>query len=203
MPSAGIKPGNVPTARVGPILDSLIRERWPYGGGHEILAEKVGCEQSTIATIIEQQWEGVEFDLADSLLCALGRWDIWHGVLEDIYPTKFWSTCSLPGCDRRFAESSRGRHGPKKYCCKAHAKLAYDVRHGNAVGLFRRKRGYCLKGHKIAGKNAKRITNGTFQCRICDNERRRKRRASSPELRERAREYDRAYRTRKKAALAA
>jgi hypothetical protein len=169
MPSAGIKPGNVPTARVGPILDALIRERWPYGGGHEILAEKVGCEQSTIATIIEQQWEGVEFDLADSLLCALGRWDIWHGALEDIYPTKFMETCALSSCGKRFPEFKRGHL--KRYCSKKCQLHAATARH-RGIGENRfRARGYCWSGrHRIVGDNKATRKDGTSYCRACDRE---------------------------------
>lgn len=68
-----MKPGNIPTQEVGPILGMLVNDRWPHGGGYEILAEKVGCDQSTIASIIDQRNPGVSFDFADSLFCALGR----------------------------------------------------------------------------------------------------------------------------------
>lgn len=195
MPSAGIKPGNVPTARVGPILDALIRERWPYGGGHEILAEKVGCEQSTIAQIIEQKWEGVEFDLADSLLCALGRWDIWHGALEDIYPTKFWSTCELPGCDRKFPEYQRGVGTPvKRFCSRSHTNQGWGVRSGKRPGHRYRQRNRCNKGHILTPENTivrRRADRDEVMrnCKKCE-------RANS-------RERQKRYRARKRAARAA
>lgn len=80
-----MKPGSVPTARVGPIIGELVAERWPHGGGFEVLGEKVGCDSSAIEAIVRQDNLGVKFDLADRVLCALGRPDIWQGQLADLY----------------------------------------------------------------------------------------------------------------------
>ena len=97
-----MRAGHVPTERIAPVLTLLIRESWPHGGGMDVLAEKVGCDPEAIAGIIHRENPGVTFDLADRLICALGRWDMWHGELEDIYPIKFMETCALPSCGKQF-----------------------------------------------------------------------------------------------------
>lgn len=203
-----MKTGSVPTAVVGPVIAQLIEERWPARRrpegeewGVSILAEKVGCHPDALDAIIRQKSEGVGFDFVDKILCALGRPDIWIGALADVYnDIVFMSGCALSGCNRSFRESSRGRHGPKRYCCARHAKHAYDVRKGASTGQFLRKRGYCLKGHKMTPENSKRNTDGKVQCRTCDNARRRERRRENLE-RERA--YQREWSRKKRAARAA
>jgi hypothetical protein len=184
----GVKTGNVPTERIAPILYTLIRERWPHGGGLEVLSEKVGCDATAIAGIIDKQNEGVAFDLADRLLCALGRWDIWHGELEDIYPTKFIETCALPSCNKTFPERRSGPH-IKRYCSYRCMDLGRQVKAGRATGERLRQRGYCLKGHKL---------NGQRQCVICRREQRKRRKGDTAYL-EHVRQQQREWRREKMA----
>lgn len=197
-----MRAGNVPTARVGPIIGELARERWPQGG-YEVLAEKVGCDESAIRVIIEQRCPGVEFDLADSIITALGRWDMWHGVLADIYPTKFYETCALHSCNRRFPEKFNGRTR-KRYCSPRCATLANAVRRGEATGDRLRQKGYCLNGHKMTPENTikkwrKRDNKWEHQCRECKRKSQRewmRRKRQDPAFRERAVEKTRQWRAR-------
>lgn len=92
MGATGVKAGNVPTDRVGPLIKELVEERWPEWrrgfeepGGLEILAEKIGCTPDAIDNIIRQAWPGAQFNLVDRIFCALGRPDLWWGVLNDVY----------------------------------------------------------------------------------------------------------------------
>lgn len=183
-----MKPGNVPTEHLGPIVAELIAERWPQGGGVEVLAEKVGCDYKTVENVVKQTHEGVDFDLADKLLCALGRVDMWRGVLADVYlEMQFVETCALPGCGKTFPEQQIGR--AKRYCSKNCGYLGQRVKRGVATGERLRKRGMCLKGHRLTPDNV-RITkrgDGVLRtCRTCD--------------RERQREWARAKRARRKVA---
>lgn len=174
----------------------LIRERWPHGGGIDVLAEKVGCDWGTIAGIIDQDNPGVSFDLADKLISTgLGRWDIWHGALADIYPTKFMETCALPGCGKTFPEYHRGPFR-KRYCSKKHQRASRWSCHHRV----RR----CRKGlHKMTPENTYILRNNGReykQCRACKLEYQRTRYHTSPRAREMMRKNLRAYRARKAAA---
>jgi hypothetical protein len=82
-----VRAGHVPTARIAPVLRRLISDRWPHGGGLDVLAEKVGCNASTIEGILAQDYPGLSFYLADDLFCALGR-PMEDVGLADIY----WNT---------------------------------------------------------------------------------------------------------------
>jgi hypothetical protein len=165
-----IQAGNIPTARFGPVIAELIRDRWPHGGGYDVLAEKVGCDRDAIDGIVRQTYPGVGFDLADRLLCGVGRYDMWHGVLEDIYPTKFMATCAIHSCNVQFPESSKSGR-PKIYCSPACCRLAYKIRQGEAPGHRHVKRNRCFRGHKLEGDNlmVNRTADGKEkrQCREC------------------------------------
>lgn len=177
-----MKPGSVPTARIAPVIYTLIAERWPHGGGLEVLAEKIGCDQSAIASIIDQDNPGVGFDFADNLLCALGRADMWYGTLSDIYPTKFIETCESRACNKRFPEKMHAGH-KQRYCSWRCFRYEWNVRAGNSSG--NRKQGRCNKGHKFTPENTALNGRGGRICRTCKQER------------------QRAFRARKRAARAA
>jgi hypothetical protein len=162
-----VRAGNVPTARVAPVLERLILERWPNGGGIDVLAEKVDCDASTIEGIVAQEYPGVAFDLADSLLCALGPGiRAWRGELEDVYyGVEFVSTCALPSCGKTFAETGRG--GRRLYCSRKCRNLNAMVRDGRATGERLRAKKRCLKGHRLTPDN---VVQGN-RCRACRRER--------------------------------
>lgn len=196
-----MKPGNVPTAVVGPVIEELVRERWPHSG-YEVLAEKVGCHVDSIDAIVRQESPGAEFDLVDKILCALGRPDMWIGALADIYPTKFMETCALHSCNKKFPERFGGRTR-KRYCSPRCSTLGNAVARGEATGKRLRQKGYCLKGHKMTPENTitkwrERDQAYEHQCRECkrttQREWLRKKRAESPEFRQRALERTRRWR---------
>ena len=182
-----MKPGNVPTSRIGPLLGDLIRDRWPHNGGIEVLAEKVGCDWTAIEGIIKGVHEGVSFDLADKLFCALGRVDVWQGQLSDVYSkVRFMQTCAVPSCCKTFPEQKVGGF-VKKYCSPRCATLAHGIREGRCSGERLRQKNKCLKGHKLTPENTyltKRKDRIERSCRTCQREYQRewarKRRATDP-----------------------
>lgn len=166
-----MKPGSVPTARIAPILGELIRERWPHGGGCGVLAEKVGCDASTVEGVVAQDYPGVPFDLADALLVGLGRWDIWHGVLADIYPTTFMERCAAPGCNKQFPEYHRGGK-PKRTCSPRCKSRLESVKLGRVKSPGARVMGRCNRGHRLTPENTKISKDTGFRrCRTCARER--------------------------------
>lgn len=203
-----MRPGNVPTSVVGPVIATLIEDRWPARlrpdaeeYGTTILAEKVGCHIDSIDAIVRQVNPGAEFDLVDKILCALGRPDMWIGQLADIYPTKFVETCALHSCNKKFPERFGGRTR-KRYCSPRCSTLGNAVARGEATGARLRQKGYCLKGHKMTPENTitkwrERDQKFEQQCRECkratQREWMRKKRAD-PEFRQRAVERTRRWR---------
>lgn len=166
-----MKQGHVPTARLAPIIELLMKERWPHVDACDELGLKAGCDKSTIRRIIEQRNPGVSFDLADSLLCALGRADLWWGELNDIYKDlRFHETCALPSCGRTFPESDRSGK-PKRFCSDNCRSLYHKTSAGKATGNRYVQRGRCFKGHKVTPENTIviRLKDGTTrkQCRAC------------------------------------
>lgn len=177
-----MKPGSVPTARVAPILEALINDRWPYSdddvlavgdlaSGYAILADKAGCDPTTITKIIAQKHEGVNFDLADRLFCALGRPDVWRGELLDVYEEMvFVQRCALHSCSKTFPEKWSARR--KIYCSVNCKVLAAHVVSGARPGNRFIAKGYCRSGrHRMTPENAvpHRDGRGHF-CRECDRE---------------------------------
>lgn len=177
-----MRPGNVPTARVGPILEKLIQDRWPYSEedaessgiptGQVVLAGKVGCDPTTIAKIIAQENAGADFDLVDRLFCALGRPDVWRGELLDIYEgMRLLERCAHPDCSAQFLQPSHGCRR-KRYCSQACAdsgRRGYRrIKHFK--GRAQRKHSAkCRNGHQRTPENTITLKSGRIRCRICNN----------------------------------
>jgi hypothetical protein len=141
---------------VGPVVAQLVCERWPHGGGYEVLAEAVGCHRDTIEGIVAQHNEGLDFDLADKILSKLGRPDLVP------CPETFWETCASPFCSRRFPEY---QHGPRKlYCSRRCGAMAFNLRHDRGSGMTVSNR--CRRGHELTPENSV-LQCGRRTCRIC------------------------------------
>ena len=169
-----MKPGNVPTAKVGPILGDLIRDRWPHGNGVDVLAEKAGCDWTAIEGIVKGVHEGVSFDLIDKLFCCLGRVDLWQGVLKDVYDSVvFVQTCNLHSCSKTFPES-KPRNQLQRYCSPACRSLAQKVRRGEKPGDRFQQRGKFRCGHKMTPENSVPVKTAVGLKRTCRTCRRQK-----------------------------
>ena len=171
-----MKPGNVPTSRIGPLLGDLIRDRWPHNGGIEVLAEKVGCDWTAIEGIIKGVHEGVSFDLADKLFCALGRVDVWQGQLKDVYDnTQLLERCANPGCESMFVPDSHSGPTRRKYCSHACLWSAYNQRRGKTKRVIKRHRSggfirVCKNGHRRTPETTATRVDGKRECLLCKRE---------------------------------
>ena len=180
----------IPIVEIGPVIGELIAERWPYGGGQAILAEKIGCDESTIWQIANGEKPYGEFDLIDRILCALGRFDHWYGRFEHIYPTKFMETCLNPMCNRKFPERGGGARR-RRYCGRKCRQLHHLIKQGKATGM--KAAGRCHKGHRLTPDNIIRRPDGKRECRECSTANRRHRYATDPVYRARAAESRRRW----------
>jgi hypothetical protein len=192
-----MKPGHVPTAVVGPLVARLMEE-----GRDDVttLALRAGCDWGTIIQVVEQEYEGVSFDIADKLLCALGCPDLVP------MPEVFMETCAVPACQQRFVEKAPGGH-VKRCCCRRCASTRQAIRKGKATGQRLRQRGYCLKGHRMAGDNLRIDKRGQKVCKTCQRDYQRewarKRRMTDPVFLRKSTESKRRWRERQKLKLAA
>lgn len=178
-----MKPGNVPTTRVAPILESLINDRWPYSdddvlavgdlaSSYAILADKAGCDPTTITKIIAQKYEGVDFDLADRLFCALGRPDVWRGELLDVYEgMQILERCAHPDCSVCFAPPLHGGRR-KRYCSQSCADSGRRglrrIKHFRGRAQLKHS-AKCRNGHLRTPENTIHLQSGRIRCRVCNN----------------------------------
>jgi hypothetical protein len=166
-----VKAGNIPTAAIAEKLDMLIRDRWPHGNGLTILAEKLGCDESTIRIVLEQRHPGTSFDFVDRLFCALGRPMEDVGLGDVYWNVGFVETCALHSCGKTFPERFNGRTR-KRYCSSRCSSLGNAVARGEATGDRLRLKGKCLKGHDMTPENTitkwrERDQKYEYQCREC------------------------------------
>lgn len=203
-----MKPGRVPTTRIAPILETLIKDRWPYSDedadssgiptGQAVLSGKVGCDTTTIAKIIAQENAGVDFDLADRLFCALGRPDVWRGELLDLYEgMTILEKCRRDGCSVSYVPRMGGPSGFQRYCSRRCRQMANLKAVGKVKDATKRNlKTSCRNGHKRTPEN----TANDGACRICDRAaQKRKRERMTPEQRAVVRAYNRAYHQKRKA----
>ena len=188
-----MKPGSIPTETVAPKLAMLIRDRWPHGGGLDVLAEKVGCDVSALEGVLAQDSPGVAFDLADALFCALGRpmedvglGDIYwafdlEGEASRDYIPKGHLRCQRTGCGKIFQPHHRapktGPHQPR-YCSSACNDAAYRHRlRGVKRGVYgpghHIRKMVCAQGHDLTPDNIARRKDGKRVCLTCQRERQR------------------------------
>lgn len=196
-----MKAGNVATAEVGPILERLVRERWPHDNGCEMLSQTVGCDESAVRSVMEQRHEGVAFDFADRLFCALGQPMEHVGLADTFWTVEFRETCALHSCSHTFKERFNGPTR-KRYCSPRCATLGNAVKQGRATGERLRQKGMCLKGHRMTPENTivkERNGRAEYQCRECKRTKQRewlRKKKLDPAFREKALEATRRWRER-------
>jgi len=195
-----MRAGHVPTAVVGPLVAQLVEERWPWGDGYSVLAEKAECDESAIRQVVEQRYQGVQFDLADRLLTRLGRPDLVP------MPKTFVETCRVPSCHHQFHERMPGGN-VKRSCSTRCGSVWQAMQKGKGTGQRLRQRGYCLRGHRMVGENVRVDKRGQRQCRTCQRDYQRewarRRRMTDPIFLRKSTESKRRWRERQKLRLAA
>lgn len=79
------------------------------------LAERMGLEDSDWLMRLHtgsRRPETMDFDFADALLCAMGKYDLWYTELRDIYyGTTLLETCETEGCKRKVTSKTDDKAG--------------------------------------------------------------------------------------------
>lgn len=147
-----------------------------------LLCERQGLEYGTVAKLL-YRWRnpdcgdgpvrGVDFDMADKLLCGASMFDMWRGELIDYYykVDLRWKKCECTGCEVMFRpkHAAAGATG-QKYCSKACKSSAQKIRNGRT---HRRQKnwsgtkGKCRHGHARTPENTKFRGNGKMECLLC------------------------------------
>jgi hypothetical protein len=163
----------VPVEEFGPVLRRLLTS---YDAeSQEVVADRAGISVDTITRILSGERESCEFDVADSLLCALNATQLWYGELGHIYYTLdlAWEKCACPGCEAIFTleYDTLGRMKQRLYCSTACRTAAHKIRHGvHKQRLPKSRRNmekFCRNGHPKTPENIIEFSNGTSTCRIC------------------------------------
>lgn len=94
------------------------------------LAERANIARDTLGSYLSGERNSVEFDVADRLLIAIGRVDLWRGRLLEYYENVdlTWQTCACPGCSRMVKQDSHDlcrwdgctKVGKTRGLCNAH-----------------------------------------------------------------------------------
>ena len=139
---------------------------------------------STLVTWFEKPErcaDGLPFPVADAILCATGKVDLWRGVLAEFYENvdMTWVQCESPACDRWFRQG-RVTTGPtvKRYCSKACSDATTRLQRGEQStirknyggGGKRRKSNKCRNGHERTPESTKIRKNGKMECLLCHRE---------------------------------
>ena len=196
--------GRVPSA---PILGAL--RKYVEEQGTEtpmFVVEGIAARSGIPFSTLESWYYGknrtptMRFQIADSLLCAVGMWHLWYYELSDIYQNVdlTWRKCACPGCEVWFRPKYdyAGPTAPR-FCSKTCKTTNCRIEAGQLRSRQKKagREGVCWKGHKMVGKNLRILANGDRSCRQCFNEKQRLRRANrSPEQKAKNAAYHRAWR---------
>lgn len=75
--------------------------RFHYMSGTGVLAREAGISEDSLYRYTMGRYKWMKFDVADRLLCAMNRVDLWHSELSDIYwtvPLYDKTKCENPDC---------------------------------------------------------------------------------------------------------
>lgn len=185
-----------------------------------ILAIRVDMEEDTLRKLV---WQGrggttIDFDLADRLLCKMGRSDVWHGRLNELYsnvvliddgPKRAYGRpsgarmCEGAECSTEFVPDPRSPH--QRFCSTSCKRKSYWKRRREREGVkprFGTRYGQCPNGHERSPENTYVRPSGSVSCRVCGREKEAERYAD-PQYRQKRIESARLYRERKRKSHAA
>ena len=159
----------MPVTAILPILQEYLdsQDETRDIGPVTALAERMGnTTEDWLLRILKGKVKTVDFDFADTLLCAVGRFYLWYSdPLRDIYESVVLAeVCERPGCGRKFISEGPGAGG----LCPSCVKRAEIMERVPAV---------CAWGHPMTDENV--IINATthyYECRECRNSNARARR---------------------------
>ncbi len=161
----------------------------------ETLADRADMHKNTLERMLNGRSATIDFDMADRLLCAAGKSNLWWGPLREVYETASLSpplgphvvgrasgarTCARHGCSVTFIPPKKA---PYKRFCSSTCKAVDWKQRKNGVksrirGPGRVLEAYeCRNGHVRTPKNTGINCRGTRYCLICHRERTREHRA--------------------------
>lgn len=159
-----------------------------------LLAERADMHGDTLQKIVVGRSKTIDFDVADRLLCVLGKADCWRGELQEVYaqaklddgrkqrttvkPSKA-KRCARRGCSVQFVPS---KHGPKqRFCSNACRNSAWKLSKGMKTGPRGPGRSLeafaCRNHHERTPENTGTNSRGHRYCLTCHRDSMRRQRA--------------------------
>ena len=148
-----------------------------------LLAERADMHGDTLQKIVSGRNKTIDFDVADRLLCVIGKADMWYGELRDVYAEAMFDddlprraakasgekVCARRGCSETFVPPKL-RPG-QKYCSTTCCGAAFWQRKHKVKTRLRGKGRHleahvCKNGHERTAENTE-IKNGVRRCLIC------------------------------------
>ena len=178
-------------------VDDHDKNRFP--GPVQVLAERVGIHPDTMRAYLSGKLVTIDFDIADRMLCKIGRVGLWRTALLDLYeaidltsPSRYVvteriKTCAAPSCGVQFAPHPLPQGGGRArlYCstkCRiraANIRMATKRRNGKAK-RYGSPYDACVNGHDRSEENTY-YYKGRRMCRGCLRENAQKTRARKRE----------------------
>jgi len=155
-----LEKGRVPSK---PITHALKRHVFEHDGDEgellKGLAETSGIRFETLESWLYRpdRYESMPFPVADSLLCAMGRYWLWYGDLREVYEQVDlnWKKCEREGCETWFRLSSRTNHHfgarRRRFCSTNCGQMQHLYEKGRITSAVKYNRTtHCRNGHRRA-----------------------------------------------------
>lgn len=161
------------------------------------LAFHARMKVDTLSKILNRRTKTLDFNMADRLLCAMNRPQLWWEDLADLYysvdlsapitapiPAKEGRICARAGCSNAFV--------PKmpwgRYCstaCRASVQRARRQQRRGVTQRYGTRYGTCPKGHDRSPENVYVRPDGHVSCRVCNRDAERRRYRQDEKYRQR------------------
>lgn len=153
-----------------------------------LICERQGLEYETVAKVVYRYTHpgstngpvrSLEFDMADKLLCGMGRWELWRTEFIEYYENVNlrMTRCAHEDCKVDFEPKTgpgtiRGGN-PQIYCSRTCATSAANGNHRHKKTDVRPVLGThatrCRNGHERTEENTIKLKSGKIRCRTCNN----------------------------------
>lgn len=180
-------PRRIPTKVIVPFIQEYLNayqmdEETSTVGPVQVLADRAGLHSDSLRNYLGYRKQTMDFDMADRLICAIGRPMLWRSELLEWYervdlsdppkppPPKYGLIrCFRPGCTQMFEPKMPWA----KYCSKACKASVQGNRRRRKKGVPTRygtRWGTCPRGHDRSEENVYVRRNGSITCRVCRKE---------------------------------
>lgn len=152
-----------------------------------LLAERADIRGDTLEKILAGRNQTIDFDIADRLLCVLGKTDLWHGDLKDVYEksqldddgyrrngrASGMRVCARVTCSEMFLP--KPKHPYQRFCSAKCSSADNQLRRNPKRKILGKGRILqklmCWNGHERTPENTRYTPDGRIYCVECKRKR--------------------------------